>query len=125
MDNDRSQVIPAGAAGADADEDRRVEELLRVNARLAAEVRSLTLGRTGAPRSAAMPTSRRIGTLIDERDTLTKQLAEAQNAVEAGRAHREDLERDNAELAAAVTRLRSGPRGILRRLFARLRGPAA
>ena len=37
------------------DESRRVEELLRINAELAAEIRSLTLGRTGEPRPAGSP----------------------------------------------------------------------
>lgn len=55
-------------------EDPRVEELLRVNAGLAAEVRNLTLGRADAPRAAAMPTSRRLAMLTDERDTLRERL---------------------------------------------------
>jgi chromosome segregation ATPase len=125
MDSESPQLSAAGSPRP-SEEDRRVEELLRVNGRLAAEVRSLTLGRTEAPRSAAMPVARRIGTLIDERDAYAEHLREAQRgvrevneAMEQARVHIAALERDNAELAATVTHLRSGPRGALRRLLAR------
>ncbi|HEX6667052.1 MAG TPA: hypothetical protein VF081_10715 [Solirubrobacterales bacterium] len=97
----------------------RVEELLRVNARLAAEVRSLTLGRTDAPRSGSMPVSRKLGKLIDERDALEQHLRETNEVLKVSQAHRAELERDNAELAATVAGLRSGLRGLVRRLFSR------
>jgi uncharacterized protein YndB with AHSA1/START domain len=106
-------------AGQDGDE-QRVEELLRVNASLAAELRGLRLGRTDAPRSAAMPTSRRLAVLLDERETLTAQLEETRAHLEVTRAHRDEIERRNAELGAEVARLRSGWQGVLRRLRARL-----
>ncbi|HEY3491463.1 MAG TPA: hypothetical protein VGK43_00830, partial [Solirubrobacterales bacterium] len=61
----------------DRREDPRVEELLRVNAELAAEVRNLTLGYSDAPRPAGMPTTRRLGRLIEERDQLQAELEEA------------------------------------------------
>ena len=74
-----------------------------------------------------MTAPRRLAMLIEERDALVKHLAEAQTAVEhrqaeieRGRAHREELELVNADLNDVITRLRSGPRGVLRRLFARL-----
>lgn len=102
----------------------RVEELLRVNARLGAEVRSLTLGRTGAPRSGSMPVSRKLGKLIDEREALEQHLRETNEVLKVSQAHRAELERDNAELAAAVASLRSGPRGLVRRLFARFSRPS-
>jgi hypothetical protein len=102
----------------DGDE-QRVEELLRVNASLAAELRGLALGRTDAPRSAAMPTSRRLAVLLDERETLTAQLKETGAELEATRAHRDEIERRNAELGAEVARLRGGWQGVLRLLRAR------
>ena len=45
-----------GEGGGDA----RVEELLRVNAELAAEIRSMALGRTDVPRSSMLGASRRL-----------------------------------------------------------------
>lgn len=93
----------------------RVEELLRINNALAAELRSLSTGRTDAPRATAMPTARRIAVLLDERDTLAAEL-------ESTRAHRDEIERRNAELAAEITRLRRGLRGYVRRTRARING---
>lgn len=104
-----------------ADERRRVEELMRVNEALAAEVRSLALGRTDAPRSRAMPTSRRLGAILDERETLIEQLEETRASLAAMTAGHEELARRNDELMAAVRDLRSGRRGKLRRVRARLR----
>ncbi|HKO38782.1 MAG TPA: hypothetical protein VJU14_10480 [Solirubrobacterales bacterium] len=101
-------------------EDPRVEELLRVNAELAAEVRNLALGRADAPRSAPMPTSRRLATLIDERDALRERLAAVEAEVEALRPERDHLARREHELSAEVARLRSGFTGLLRRLRGRL-----
>lgn len=113
-------------------EDQRVEELLRVNADLAAEVRNLTLGYADAPRPAGMPTSRRLGRLLDERDRLQEELEEARKELdkldEVSR-HRAGLETQNQELAREVERLRGGLRGLLRlwraRLIIRAGGDAA
>ncbi|HEX7292945.1 MAG TPA: hypothetical protein VF259_00230 [Solirubrobacterales bacterium] len=104
-------------------EDPRVEELLRVNAELAAEVRDLALGRTDAPRSAAMPTSRRLATLIDERDAQRERLRALEAEAEALRSERDHLARREQELNAEVARLRSGFSGMLRRLRGRLLAP--
>jgi len=101
-------------------EDPRVEELLRVNAQLAAEVRNLTLGYADAPRPAGMPTTRRLGRLIEERDQLQAELAAARAEVEASARHREELERRQEELVEQVAELRMGVRGVLRRLRSRL-----
>jgi predicted nucleic acid-binding Zn-ribbon protein len=101
-------------------EDPRVEELLRVNAELAAEVRNLTLGRADAPRSAAMPTSRRLAALIDERDTLRERLEKSEAEAEVLRSERERLTRRERELSQEVERLRAGFAGVLRRVRGRL-----
>jgi hypothetical protein len=101
-------------------EDPRVEELLRVNAELAAEVRNLTLGYADAPRPAGMPTTRRLGRLIEERDQLQAELGVARTELEASVRHRAELEQRQAELVAQIAELRMGPRGGLRRLRARL-----
>lgn len=101
-------------------EDPRVEELLRVNAELAAEVRNLTLGYADAPRPAGMPTTRRLGRLIEERDQLQDELATARGEIEASARHREELEQRQAELIAQLAELRMGVRGALRRARARL-----
>lgn len=101
-------------------EDPRVEELLRVNAELAAEVRNLTLGYADAPRPAGMPTTRRLGRLIEERDQLQAELEDARTGLEASARHREELEQRQAELVAELAELRMGFRGVLRRLRARL-----
>lgn len=107
-------------------EERRVEELLRVNAELAAEVRNLTLGYADAPRPAGMPTTRRLAGLIDERDRLLAELAQARGELEHVQAHRAGLERQNQEMAIEIValhaRLDAGLAGALRRLRARLRG---
>jgi hypothetical protein len=105
-----------------AGDERRVEELLRVNAALAAEVRSLTLGRTDAPRRGSMPTARSLAVILDERDALIEQLEACRGELEATTAQRAELGRQNHELAAEVRRLRSGLRGLLRRTRARLGG---
>ncbi|HEU4739167.1 MAG TPA: hypothetical protein VFS54_08820 [Solirubrobacterales bacterium] len=101
-------------------EDPRVEELLRVNAELAAEVRNLTLGYGDAPRPAGMPTTRRLGRLIEERDQLQAELEAARAELEVSVRHREELEQRQAELVAQVAELRMGARGVLRRVRARL-----
>jgi len=99
---------------------RRVEELLAVNERLAAEVRSLALGRAEQPRSSSMTAARRLGALIDERDQLLRQVDELTASVESAHRNREELERHRVELAAEVERLRGGWRGLGRRAWARL-----
>jgi hypothetical protein len=111
-------------------ETARVEELLRVNAELAAELRVLAEGRTEAPRRGRVPAARGIARLHSEREALEVQLQETQTALEhlqgvqaaleVVSAERERLGRENEELAAEVVRLRAGWRGILRRLRGRL-----
>ena len=101
-------------------EDPRVEELLRVNAGLAAEVRNLTLGYADAPRPAGMPTTRRLASLIDERDRLQVELDRARADLEQVQAHRVGLEAQNQEMAAEIARLSAGLGGFVRRLRARL-----
>jgi len=96
-------------------EDPRVEELLRVNAELAAEVRNLTLGYADAPRPAGMPTTRRLGRLIEERDRLQAELEATRSELEGVQAHRAGLERQNQEMAAEIARLSAGLGGVLRR----------
>jgi hypothetical protein len=101
-------------------EDPRVEELLRVNAELAAEVRNLTLGYADAPRPAGMPTTRRLGRLIEERDQLQAELEVSRSELEKVRADRNGLERQNQEMASEIARLSGGILGFLRRLRGRL-----
>ncbi len=101
-------------------EDPRVEELLRVNAELAAEVRNLALGYADAPRPAGMPTTRRLGRLIEERDGLQAELCEAQAELERVQAHRAGLERQNQQMAAEIARLSTGIAGFLRRARGKL-----
>lgn len=96
-------------------EDPRVEELLRVNAELAAEVRNLTLGYADAPRPAGMPTTRRLGRLIEERDQLQAELEATSSELEEVRADRAGLERQNQEMAIEIVRLSTGLFGFLRR----------
>lgn len=108
-------------------QDERVEELLRANERLAAEVRNLSLGYGDAPRPAGMPTSRRLGRLTAERDRLRAELESARaehdstrTEVEEMSRQRTGLERQNQELAREVARLSTGLPGFLRRARARL-----
>ncbi len=103
-----------------SERDERVEELLRVNERLAAEVRNLTGGHADAPRPAGMPTSRRLSRLLAERDELLVELYAVQGELEAAEGHRARLERQNQELAAEIARLSTGLPGILRRFRGRL-----
>ncbi len=97
-----------------------MEELLRVNAELAAEVRNLALDRADAPRAAAMPTSRRLAALNDERDTLRERLEAAEAEAETLRSERDRLARRERELSGEVERLRSGFAGAMRRARGRL-----
>lgn len=111
-------------------ESARVEELLRVNAELAAELRALTAGRADAPRRGRVPAARGVAKLQSEREALTVQLQETQAALDHLQgvqaaldevsAERERLSRENEELANEVVRLRSGWRGLLRRVRGRL-----
>jgi len=101
-------------------EDPRVEELLRVNAELAAEVRNLTLGYADAPRPAGMPTTRRLGRLIEERDQLQAELEATRSELEAVSEDRAGLERQNQEMAVEIVRLSAGLFGFLRRARGKL-----
>ncbi|HEX6781966.1 MAG TPA: hypothetical protein VF125_08040 [Solirubrobacterales bacterium] len=101
-------------------EDPRVEELLRVNAELAAEVRNLTLGYADAPRPAGMPTTRRLARLIEERDELRAELEATRSKMEGVRADRDGLERQNQEMAVEIVRLSTGLFGFLRRARGKL-----
>jgi chromosome segregation ATPase len=85
---------------------------------------------------AAMPTSRRLGRLIAERDRLRAELNSARAERDSTQAeleevgeHRAGLERQNQELAREVARLSTGLPGFLRRargrLFSRGGGGAA
>lgn len=112
----------------------REEELLRLNAELAAEIRRLGEGEIRAPRSGQGPSARRLSRLTEEhetllaarddllaaRDRLQEQLeAESQRRGELERSLGE-AEREKAELAHEVQRLRSGVTGLARRAWARL-----
>jgi hypothetical protein len=97
-----------------------VEELLRVNAELAAEIRALTQERTESPRSGQVPAARGIARLLTERDSLAAQLEEAEAALVATREDRDRLELQNREFAAAIARLSAGLPGVLRRARGRL-----
>jgi cell division protein FtsB len=106
-------------------DETRVEELLRLNAELAAELRSLRRGAEG--RSAPVPAARRIARLVDDLESTRAKLASETAAAEATRAAlaaREEelgqLRRAVEELRREVTRLRSGLPGFLRRARARL-----
>ncbi|MGN6663798.1 MAG: hypothetical protein ACTHK6_06300 [Solirubrobacterales bacterium] len=101
-------------------ESRRVEELLRVNSELAAELRSLRAERSAQPRSGQLPAARGVARLTGERDTLAAELRAAEAELEAVRADRDGLERQNREMAAEIARLSAGFRGLLRRARGRL-----
>ncbi|MFT3864551.1 MAG: hypothetical protein QM729_09785 [Solirubrobacterales bacterium] len=76
-------------------EDPRIEELLRLNAELAAEIRSLREGRArpDRPVAAAAPTARRLDRALAERDRLAAEVAELRARLEAesGRQARPDV----------------------------------
>lgn len=109
-----------GVDQAERDERRRVEELLRVNARLAAEVRRLALGRTEAPRPGGMTAPRKLGALTEERDRLREELESVNRDLTTLHEQNLALERDRDALATEVRRLRGGWQGIARRARARL-----
>jgi septal ring factor EnvC (AmiA/AmiB activator) len=104
----------------DSDSERRIEELMRINAGLAAEVQALATGMSEAPRGSSMTTSRRLGMLIDERDTLVGQLEETRVGLTAAQASVEELARQNQELVAEIAKLRAGYAGMVRRARVRL-----
>ncbi len=110
----------SGAESATSEDERRVEELLRVNARLAAEVRSLASGRIEGPRLGPMVSARRLAALSEERDALAARLAATEAELGITRTRCADLESHQEILSAEVLRLRAGWRGVLRRLRARL-----
>jgi chromosome segregation ATPase len=117
-------------AGEERRESARLQELLRVNAELAAELRALSEERVETPRRGRVPASRGVARLHAEREALQTQLQETQTALEHLQgvqaaldevsAERERLSRENEELANEVARLRAGWQGILRRLRGRL-----
>jgi chromosome segregation ATPase len=105
----------------------RLEELMRVNAELAAEIRSLTAGRTDVARARQAPAARGIARILGERDSLSAELEARVAELEGTRAelrttqlHREGLERQNQEMARELARLSTGFAGILRRTRGRL-----
>ncbi len=103
-----------------ADGELRIAELQRVNEELAAELRSLTLERTGSPRRGSLPASREIAKLRGQRDALTAELEKLRPQVAELQAHREGLEHQNQEMAAEIARLSAGLAGVLRRARGKL-----
>lgn len=111
-----------------SDERRRVAELLRVNAELAAEVRSLAHGRRDSPRSGAMPSARRLTKLESERDSARVEIEAVSAELKAVKEdrdvlqqHYDEVQQHYDEMAREVARLRSGFLGMFRRAWARLR----
>jgi uncharacterized coiled-coil DUF342 family protein len=102
-----------GEGGGETDREQGLEELLRVNAELAAEVRSLSLGRRDSPRSGQLPAARELAQLRSERD-------EAGEELRVVTAERDALQQHRAPLEAEVARLRGGLLGFLRRARARI-----
>lgn len=109
-----------------SEDKRRIEELLRINAELGAELRHVVASGS-PPRGAATPTARRLSRLVEERDGLAAEL-EASKAelttLQASAAElRQNLEAQHLQiglLQSEVARLRTGFRGLGRRLRARL-----
>jgi hypothetical protein len=98
------------------EEDRRVQELTRVNAELAAEIRNLALGRAAEPRSLLLGATRRVA-----RETEATAALEAQTAeLESLRRHNEELLDLGEKQVREIEALRAGPLGLLRRTKARL-----
>lgn len=108
------------AEDAGTEDDRRVAELLRVNAELAAEIRDLGLGRRAQPRPSQVPAARSVAKLGAERDLLAGQLEASRAEVDRLTQNDEAQTRRIEELTAEVARLRDGVAGILRRARARL-----
>lgn len=110
------------------EEEKRFAELLRVNAELAAEVRSLTLGRRATPRSGPLPASRRLAKLSGDLEKSRAELEQTRTQLDANaaelqalRVEREELLRHKAAQEREIAKLRSGFRGLFRRARARLR----
>jgi chromosome segregation ATPase len=103
-------------------EDKAVEELLRVNAELAAELRALSQGRTTRPRSGPTTAARGLPRLEAEHEALLAKLEEVERELEETQRNREGLERQNQEMAAEIARLSTGLAGHLRKLRGRLGG---
>lgn len=104
-------------------EQRAVEELLRVNAELAAELRALSQGRTAAPRPGPHTAARRLPRLEAEIVALAAELEAMEGKLDETQAHREGLERQNQQMASEIARLGArldaGLLGYLRRLHRR------
>lgn len=112
----------------------REEELLRLNAELAAEIRRLAAGEIDRPRAGQSPAARRLSrlaaeheALLAERDDLTAERDRLREQLEAESRRRGELEqslgeaeREKGELAHEVHRLRGGLAGLARRARARL-----
>lgn len=97
-------------------EERRVAELMRVNAELASEIRDLSEGRAEAPRSGPAPTARRLSKVEEERDALAGELEEIRAERDRLEHHNQELGRQIHERAVEVERLRSGLGGFVRRM---------
>ncbi|HEU5062374.1 MAG TPA: hypothetical protein VFT79_04355 [Solirubrobacterales bacterium] len=97
-----------------------VEELLRVNAELAAELRALRQERAEDPRPGQATAARGVARLLSERDSLAARLEEVEAELTATRADRDGLERQNQEMAREIARLSAGFTGFLRRARGRL-----
>ena len=110
-----------------SDSRRQVEALERVNAELAAEIRSLSLGRAEQPRGGTIPAARRLARLVADRDSLAAELesargrlAEFEQSDLALRSQVQEQHLHAEQLSAEVNSLRSGATGVLRRVRARL-----
>lgn len=112
----------------------REEELLAINAELAAEIRRLAAAEIRAPRSAAGPAARgltrltaerqelsdRCEELLGERDRLQAELEQLRRRADELAAKLAASEVERAQLAHEVHRLRGGPAGLTRKIWARL-----
>lgn len=85
--------------------DHGVEELLRINGELAAEIRSLRAGKTEAPRSATMPAARRLAGLIGERDRWQEEAEQLRGQLQQVEAHNRELGRHIHELTQEHARM--------------------
>ena len=110
-----------------SDPQRQVEALEQVNAELATEIRSLSLGRMEQLRGGTIPAGRRLARLVEERDSLAAELEAARDRLatfeQSDLALRSQVREQHLQiehLSAEVTSLRSGVGGVLRRLRARL-----
>ena len=101
-------------------ERQRVEELERLNAELAAEIRSVTLGRASGPRPSLLGASRHLARVIDERDRTAAELEQQNASLIRLSDEIHELRRRVEVQTAEVERLRAGPVGLLRRAKASL-----